>query len=196
MRVRLTSLFLTMLLVPAVASAESHKADYYTGVSGGTGGSSVKGLAQSLVFGCEKCGERWRWLGFTAADGSFQFGGHEGKDLTQATVQFGARVTVTSLRKPPQNDTRVKLFVQGAGGFAYTNDGTDQSGTNGVGSFGFGAQVFLHKQPVMSQSGTPTNKSHWGGLGFQWQYDYIWRTTRPGYWRTSGGVVIRFLHKE
>jgi hypothetical protein len=189
MRVRVTSLFLALLFIPALAFADAHKADYYTGGSGGTGGSTIKGFAQSLVFGVE----RYRWLGLTAADASFQFGGHNGKDLTQTTLQFGARVTLTSFRKPPANDTRVKMFVQGAGGFAYTNDSTDQSGSNGVGSLGGGIQVFAHKVPVPE---TQNRQSRYGGVGFQWQYDYIWRSGRPGYWRTSAGVVIRFLHKE
>lgn len=193
MRVRFCGLFIALLAIPTLAFADAHKADYYGGGSGGTGGSTVKGAALSLVFGAEDfLGERYRCLGITVADASFQFGGHNGKDLQQTTLQFGARVTLTSLRKPPANDTRVKIFVQGAGGFAYTNDGTDQSGSNGVGSVGGGIQVFAHKVPAPES----TTAKHYGGVGFQWQYDYIFRAGRPGYWRTSAGVVIRALHKE
>ncbi|HKW02316.1 MAG TPA: hypothetical protein VJN96_21010 [Vicinamibacterales bacterium] len=167
--------------------------DGYVGGSGGAGGSTLKGAALSVVFGGEDLwGERYRWLGLTLGDASFQFGGHNGKDLQQTTVQWGARCTLTSFMKPPANDTRVKIFVQGAGGFAYTNDGTDQSGSNGVGSIGGGMQVFWHKVPAPES----TTARHYGGVGFQWQYDYIFRTGRPGYWRTSAGLVIRALHKE
>jgi hypothetical protein len=188
MRVRVTFLFLAILFIPALAFADAHKADYYGGGSGGTGGSKVGGFVQSLVFGVERC----RWLGVTAADASVQFGGENGKDLTQFTYQFGARVTLTSFKTPPANDTKVKVFVQGGGGWAYTNDGTDQSGANGVGSLGGGIQWFAHKLPVPGA----TNKSAHGGIGVQAQLDYIWRAERQGYWRASAGVVYRFLHQE
>ena len=187
MRGRLTALLLaTLLVLPTFAFADGHKADYFAGGSGGTGGSKLGGIAQSLVFGFGR--ERVPWLGITAADASFQFGGENGRDLTQLTLQWGARVTLTSLKKlaPDAADTRVKVFVQGAGGFAYTNDGTDQSGSNGVGSFGGGIQWFAKT--------LRPGENRYAGLGFQAQADYIWRADRDGYWRVAGGVVYRFLH--
>lgn len=193
MRGRLTLLLLvTLLIFPAAALADGHKADYFAGGSGGTGGSKLGGVAQSLVFAFGR--ERCPWLGLTAADASVQFGGENGKHLTQLTLQWGARVTLTSLKKPDPKtpDTQVKVFVQGAGGFAYTNDGTDQSGSNGVGSFGGGIQWFAEKGPHPDGS----NEERYGGLGLQAQADYIFRADRDGYWRVAGGVVYRFLHPK
>ena len=191
MRGRLTALLLaTLLVLPTFAFADGHKADYFAGGSGGTGGSVVGGFAQSLFFGAEHA--CCPWLGIGAADGSVQFGGENGKDLTQLTLQFGARVTLTSL-KDPNPDTQLKVFVQGGGGFAYTNDGTDQSGSNGVGSIGGGVQWFFHK--VQVPDGTP-GEMLYGGIGLQAQVDYIWRADRDGYWRVAGGVVYRFLHPK
>ena len=190
MRGRLTALLLaTLLVLPTFAFADGHKADYFAGGSGGTGGSVVGGFAQSLFFGAEHA--CCPWLGIGAADGSVQFGGENGKDLTQLTLQWGGRVTLTSLKKP-NPDTQLKVFVQGAGGFAYTNDGTDQSGKNGVGSFGGGIQWFAHQQPHPDGS----KEMRYGGLGLQAQVDYIWRTEREGYVRVAGGVVYRFLHPK
>jgi len=172
MRGRLTVLLLLTLLIvvcPASAFADGHKADYF---AGGSGRNPVP------------------WLGITAADASMQFGGENGRDLMQLTLQFGARVTLTSLKKP-NPDTQVKVFVQGAGGFAYTNDGTDQSGSNGVGSFGGGIQWFAEKHDHPDGG-----EKRYGGLGLQAQADYIWRADRDGYWRVAGGVVYRFLHPK
>jgi len=188
MRGRLTALVVTLLLVPALALADGHKADYFSGASGGTGGSKLAGFTQSLVFGVANC----RWLNVTAADASVQFGGENGKDLTQVTYQAGVRVTLTSFKDSPANDTQLKVFVQGAGGFAYTNDGTSESGSNGVGSLGAGIQWFVGKVPV---PGAPKEEQY-GGIGLQAQVDYIWRSERSGYVRASAGVVYRFLHKK
>jgi len=191
MRGRLTVLLLLTLLIvvcPASAFADGHKADYFAGGSGGTGGSKLGGVAQSLVFAFGR--NRVPWLGITAADASMQFGEENGRDLMQLTLQFGARVTLTSLKKP-NPDTQVKVFVQGAGGFAYTNDGTDQSGSNGVGSFGGGIQWFAEKHDHPDGG-----EKRYGGLGLQAQADYIWRADRDGYWRVAGGVVYRFLHPK
>ena len=197
MRGRLTVLLLvTLLIFPAAAFADGHKADFFGGGSGGTGGSKLGGITQSLVFGLGREGCLWMkdkncpWLGITANDLSVQFGGENGKELTQMTLQWGGRATLTSF-KVPNPDTPIKVFVQGALGLAYTNDGTEQSGTNFVGSVGGGIQWFPNKLPHPDGKGEMR-----GGFGLQAQADYIFRTTRSGYWRGAAGVVYRFLHHK
>ena len=69
---------------------------------------------------------------------------------------------------------------------------TSESGSNGVGSLGAGIQWVVGKVPV---PGAPKEEQY-GGIGFQAQVDYIWRSERSGYVRASAGVVYRFLHKK
>lgn len=210
MRVRLTSLFLAILVVPAVAYAEAHKADLSGGGSGGSGGSAIGGFWQSIAFDWPigKCG----WCS-PVADLSVQFGRHqvEGQQtdnaLTQVAYQGGFRASLGGLaasirrkgRQVEEQDPQLKIFLQVLAGAVYTNDGTSHNDdkspgtTNGAITFGGGFQYFFGK--AMPEGGTVLHAAGWG---VQAQVDHIWRADRESFTRVSGGVTYRFLksHKH
>jgi hypothetical protein len=206
MRVRFFSLLLALLSIPTLAFADFHKVDFSGGGSGGTGGSGVGGFAQSLSWGVKFDNKFIRWTcsscGIVLPDISVQFGGHHDPvtdqktdlDTTQVAYQAGFRWTPESLRgrNGKYVDKPTKLFIQLLAGQVYTNDGTAAPGRNGVITLGGGIQYFPRKEDRTTKAGKV--EPHCAGLGFQAEFDKIWRSDREGFWRLSVGVVYRFLH--
>jgi hypothetical protein len=186
MRVRLSCLVLAMFLVPALAHADGHKADLYAGFSFGDGGSKISGFHQSLAWSLpspkDSPSPKAHWLTLVIPDVSVQFGGHNGKDLTQVAYLFGARVSLTS------RYSRHKVFAQGLYGGVYTNDGTVDAGSNQAGASGAGYETFFHDR---TEAAKKIGDPHLG-LGFRVQIDYVFRSERESFTRASAGFVYRF----
>ena len=181
MRVRLTSLFLTILLIPAMAFAESHKADLFGGGSGGTGGSTIAGYLVGINWGTSN-----PWIDVVGPTVSTQYGGHDGKSLTQTAYHGGIRLTV---RSKQHVDMEYKPFVHVLFGGVYTNinDGSGQALKDASWTFGGGVDKFFHKITVQGLD-------HMTGVGFRVQYDYIVRVgDHTNFHRVSAGVVWRIL---
>jgi len=176
---RLVGLLLAWLLVPGLAHADSHIADYYSGASGGGGGSKLYGfheafnLASRRSMGCY-------WGG--GADFTNHFGSHDGKDETQFAYMFGPRCSIPLGTKEHQNLLHLQLLL----GWVYTNDGTDNSKNDGA----VGYSIAYDR--VLKCGDGPT---HCKGLTLRFQTDYINRSEdsgRSNFPRFSGGVVYRF----
>ena len=114
MRVRLACLVLGALLVPALAHADSHIADYYFGYSQGNGGSTLKGFSHAMVK--EFTNPKLRNLGI-GGDFTVHFGSHDDKDVTQVIFMGEGRYTLFKLWN------RALIHAQGLLGGVYTNDG-------------------------------------------------------------------------
>ena len=180
MRIRLTFLLLALLLVPGLAYADAHKMDYFLGGSGGDGGSGIGGAHASINWGT-----KIPWLDVVGPDFSVQFGGHQGKSLTQVAYQGGLHFTLTSMKKP-YKDMPVKPFAHFMAGGVYTNDSTGKAFKDGAFSFGFGVEQFFKKDA--------TQTDHFSGVGYRVQYDYIIRSgDRESFSRVSAGIVYRLL---
>jgi hypothetical protein len=180
MRVRLLCLVLAIFLVPALVHADGHKADLYGGFSFGDGGSKIAGFNQSLAWSLPS--PKAHKLTLVIPDVSVQFGGHDGKDLTQVAYLFGARVSLTP------RYSRHKAFAQALYGGVYTNDGTVDAGSNQAGAIGAGYETFFHDR---TEAAKKTGDPHLG-LGFRVQIDYVFRSERESFTRASAGFVYRF----
>jgi hypothetical protein len=178
MRVRLSSLFVALVLVPTLSFADSHKADLYGGGSGGTGASSVGGVHGSIAWDLKD----YPRFSVVVADFSTQFGSHQGKDLTQVSYLWGARVWLN------RAGSRNKAFVQVLGGGVYYNDGTPASGAKPAIGFG-GAYELGLGEPVKTSTGTDCV---WGIRG---EVERIKPRNRDAFTRVSGGVVFRFVRR-
>lgn len=199
MRVRLASLFLAILVVPAVAFAESHKADFYLGSSGGSGGSTIGGFIAGSNWGTP-C----PWFDVVGPVFSTQGGGHESKALSQTVFQGGARLTLSAMNRdraaeaneaPDKNGNKKKLyFDRGWKPFAQAlvggtivniNDGSAKAIKDWSYTLGVGVDKFWH---TMKRDG----RVHYFGAGVRVQVDYV---IRPGdhtnFTRVSGGFVYR-----
>jgi len=163
-----------------LARADGHKADLYAGFSFGDGGSKITGFNQSLAWTLPS--PKVHKLTIVLPDMSVQFGGHDGKDLTQVAYMVGPRVSLTP------RYSRHKLFVQGLFGGVYTNDGTVDAGNNPTGAIGAGYEAFFHDR---TEADVKANRPHLG-LGFRVQVDYIMRSDRDSFTRASAGFVYRF----
>lgn len=187
MRVRLASLLTAILLVPAAAYAESHKADLFGGGSGGNGGSTIGGWIAGINWGTA-C----PWLDIVGPTASTQFGGHDGKSLSQIAYHGGARVTLTSMKTARDGhavDQTIKPFVHVLVGGVYTNinDGSGQAFKDLSWTFGGGVDKFWHHT-------TLNGRDHTSGVGFRVQYDYIVRNgDHTNFSRVSAGIVWRIL---
>ena len=115
MRLRLSWVVLG-LLVPTLAYADDHWADNYAGFSGGSGGSTVYGVHDSVAIEFKK----WPDLGVVPVDFSVQFG----EQVTQVIYMAGARYTWA-----PSSDRMHanKVLLQALFGTVYTNDGASTS---------------------------------------------------------------------
>lgn len=114
MRVRVACFVLGVLLIPTLARADSHIADFYSGFSGGGGGSTLLGFHQSFA----KAWAEPPWCKLSAVgDVSVQFGSHNGRDVTQVVYSGGPRCTFA------KHDWRNLLQAQLLVGGVYTNDG-------------------------------------------------------------------------
>jgi hypothetical protein len=200
MRVRVTSLFLAVLLAPTVAFAESHKADLFGGGSGGTGGSKIGGYIVGVNWGtCVP------WIDVVGPTVSTQYGGHDGKSLTQTAYHGGVRLTLTSMQRdraaekaaPSTSqkyyvDKDVKPFVHFLVGGVYSNinDGSGQALKDWSVTIGGGVDKFFHKVSL-------NGRDHVTGVGFRVQYDYVVRSgDSTNFHRVSAGVVWRILKEH
>ena len=175
MRVRFFSLLLALLTIPTLAFADFHKADFYGGGSGGTGGSAVGGVLGSINWGTQI-----RWFDAVLADVSWQHGSHEGKALNQVAIQAGGRFFMTSFNKV---DKPYKPFLHVLIGGVHT---------------GQESKPWLHDMSITVGGGYEhfwkKEGDHYKGLGVRGQVDLV---MRPGdsakFWRYSGGIVYRDL---
>jgi len=193
MRVRLTCLLSTLLLVPSLVYADGHKAGLSGGGSGGNGASKLFGF--NLGFEHKLPGDvpdlakyKYWWLGMVLADVSVQFGSHEGQ-VTQVTYMAGARVSLT----PRHADN--KFFAHGLLGFSNTNHLNHGAGNDFVYAFGGGYERFKKRTPEQIKA----NQTH-EGLGFRTQVDIIIRDNDDfdlgTFTRVSAGIVYRWrLHQ-
>ena len=188
-----TGLLFALALVPAVAYADSHKADLSGGGSGGTGGSALGGFIAGINWGTSL-----PWLDVVGPTVSQQYGSHDGKSLTQTAYHGGVRVTLSSMERDPQDRTHFldkpyKPFVQVLIGGVYSNlnDGSGLALKDFSWDVGGGIDIFSHTAKG------PDGRDHSAGLGFRVQYDYIVRTgDGANFHRVSAGVVWRILKEH
>ena len=191
MRVRVFSLLLALLTIPTFAFADAHKADFYGGGSGGTGGSIIGGFIAGVNWGT-KC----PWFDVVGPVASNQGGGHDEKALSQTVFHGGGRFTLTSMRKDREGhylDKRYKPFGQILVGGVITNinDGSGDAIKDFSYTFGGGIDTFLHKPKQLH------GREHSAGVGIRVQVDYV---VRPGdhtnFTRVSAGVIYRILKEN
>ena len=199
MRSRLLGLLFALALVPTLAFADSHKADLFGGGSGGTGGSAIGGYIAGINWGTGlPC------LDFVGPTASTQYGGHDGKSLTQTTYNAGVRWTLSSMErdvaadradrtKKHYVDKPYKPFVQVLYGGVYSNvnDGSGAAVKDQSWDFGGGIDIFSRTAKG------PDGRDHYAGLGFRVQYDYIVRVgDSTNFHRVSAGLVWRILKEH
>lgn len=173
MRIRLWCLVLIVVLVPALARADDHWADYYAAFSGGDGASKLFGFHQALAV--TSPGAPSHYLSFVVTDVSIQKGSHDGSGVSQATFLWGGRVT---LSKPGH---RVKPSLHGLLGVVSTDGVAD--GASFAGAIGGGLEYLPHPQD-------PDRKK---GFGIRGQVDRVFRNgAGDDFWRFSGGIFYRF----
>ena len=89
MRVRFFSLLIALLTIPALAFAESHKADFFGG-----GSARQRRAARSAAYiAGRQLGYLLPWLDVVGPVASTQDGGHDGKALSQTAYHGGVRLT-------------------------------------------------------------------------------------------------------
>jgi hypothetical protein len=173
MRLRLSGLVLAIVLVPTLANADDHRADWYGGFSGGGGGSKLFGFHESLGIGFPQTkAENLSIVG----DLSVHFGSSDaGTDVTQVAFMGGARYTFA------KDNSRHKPSAHFLAGTVYSNDG-GSGGKNGAIAVG-GTYEFLLKRGAAPMS----------GWGIRFQIDYFNRADRSNFTRISSGIVYRFV---
>ena len=191
MRIRPACLvFGVLLLVPALAYADSHNADFGGGASWGGGGSTLSGFIVTL-------GRSWKVPeGNPPADSprrivfgevgvsSVQFGGDAGRDVTQVIWGGGLRVSYAQPRSRNFFHAQVQLVG------VYTNDGRFISSKgnpepNDKGVTVGGAYDWVFRKPIGGL--TPVR-----GLGLRGQVDRVFNLgDRHSVWRFSGGLIYR-----
>jgi hypothetical protein len=178
--------FGVLLLVPPLAYADSHNADYYGGGSGGGGGSTLKGFI--VAFGKDlpkqplaKHGIFWGVVG----GASVQFGGHAGRDVTQVVLGVGPRVTFS------KSDWQIHGHAQF--GDVYTNDGLliNTKGEPEPNDFDVAAGAAIDY--LFPHGSFPGTNTHLPGLGFRLiEVDRVFNHgDRSSVWRFSAGLVYR-----
>ena len=170
MRIRRHSLVAAvLLLIPTVARAHDHTADFFAGLSFAHA-SSLWGIHQSLAITSDVPSNRD--LSFVG-DFSFDVGEHDGQDLTRAAFMGGARYTVTGERLL-KHLISAHLLV---GGVRDAGAQADNDWALAVG----GGWEYL---PGGDQSA--------GGFGFRVQADYVKNLSGgDSFSRYSAGVVYR-----
>jgi hypothetical protein len=177
MRTRLSCLVLGFLLIPSLARADGHWADFYAAFVGGGGGSNVYGIHSA--FAATSPGGPSHYLSFVLTDVSIQSGSHDGSDVTQITFLWGPRVTFSK----PDHKLKPSVHVLLGG---VTTDGV-ADGTTFATAFGGGVEYLPN----------PTDKDRKKGFGVRAQIDRVVRSgDREDFWRISGGVFYRFGHQD
>jgi hypothetical protein len=189
MRVRLTCLLSTLLLVPSLVYADGHKAGLSGGGGGGNGASKLFGF--HLGFDHKLPGDAktladynyWRWS-LVLADLSVQFGSHDGQ-ATQVTYMAGARYELTP--RFSQNKVAARALL----GVANTNHLNHGAKNDFVYAFGGVYEWFRKRTAEEIKNDDPQL-----GLGFHVQVDVIIRDNDEldlgTFTRVSAGVVYRF----
>ena len=178
MRIRNACLGLVVLLIPALAFADSHRADVYSAFSSGGGGSNLSGFIVALgktQIQPEQGPPKKVLLGGVGG-ASVQFGSHEGRDVTQVVWSAGPRVTFEKDR-----ESRNFFHAQVTFGGVYTNDGQEPNDFATV----VGAAYDFAFRPHAGATKHP-------GLGFRLQADRVFNMgDRDDVWRLSAGFVYR-----
>jgi len=178
MRLRVAGIVLGALVIPVLAHADSHIADYYAAYSAGGGGSTLQGFRQAWTKGWDK--PKACKLGATG-DVSVQFGSHaDGTDVTQVIYTGGPRCTLA------KHDSKTLVHVQGLLGGVYTNDGT---GAPNDTVFVLGAAI---DQALTKKF---TKMTPFTGWGVRFEADRVFNLgDRESVNRYSIGVIYRFPH--
>jgi len=177
MRVRLACLVLGALLVPILAQADGHSADFAAAYSASSGGSTLHGIQTTFAKSLGPLGPCA--LGATLVDVGFQIGEHEGRDLTHVFYMAGPRVTCKN-----SDEGRHLVHAQFLAGGAHSNDG--RAGPNdGALSLGVAYEF---------AAGGPSGRTRHKGLGGRAQVERIWRKGdgREAVTRFSVAAVYRF----
>jgi len=199
MRVRFVCLALGMLLVPALAHADSHNADFYGGFAGGGGGSTIPGFITEVAKDFKEKdlaplvqGQKEHFHAFWAGVGgvSSQFGSHEGRQLTRTVYGAGGRMTIT------KHDSRNFYHAQAQLVGIYSNDGLDHEQPNDLGIAVGAAYDFSFHGP--RDTGSVGTKVY--GMGLRFQADRIFNIgsngdVRGSVWRLSAGLIYRAPRK-
>ena len=177
MRIGNVCLGLVVLLIPALAFADSHRADVYSGASGGGGGSNLGGFIVALGLTEIQQREPRNVLFGGVGSASVQFGSHEGRDLTQVVWSIGPRLTF----EKDQNSKNV-FHAQVTFGGVYTNDGQGQKNMATVVGAAYDRAFHTHE-----------GKTPHPGLGLRLQADrvLIKGEERKDAWRFSAGFIYR-----
>ena len=164
---------LVLILIPAAAHADDHRADWYVAFSGGTGASSLYGFHNAFAIAINT--PTLHRLSIVPGDVSVQFGSHDGEAARQATYLAGARLTVS------KHGSHVKPTVHALAGTVIAYRGAVNS-TSGAISVGGGLE-YVRDDPARVQATI---------VGARMQVDYIMRTDdQDNFWRVSGGLVLR-----
>jgi hypothetical protein len=188
MRIRNACLGLVVLLVPALAHADSHNADAYGGGSGGGGGSNLGGfivaLGKTQLQSPPGQPQRKVLLGGIGG-ASVQFGAHNGRDVTQVIAEVGPRI---SFMKPRSKSI---VHAQVSAAWVYTNDGRDiENGDEKPNDFGIVVGV-AYDYALREGAGKGTSTAH-SGLGMRFQADRVLNLgNREDVWRLSAGLIYR-----
>ena len=175
MRMRLIGLVLGLLLVPALASADDHRWDWYFGGSGGDGASKLAGIHQAIGIALGQQGTRRKVA--VVGDLSTQFGSHDGIPVTQFAYMTGVRL-MASRRSDKFKPSGHVLF-----GGVYQNDGLADTNDGAI-AIGFGVEYIPN----------PTSPELRHSFGIRAQVDRIFRMSdvREDFWRASVGVIFRY----
>jgi hypothetical protein len=175
MRIPFSAFLCALLLSPAVARADDHRADWYGGFSGGSGASKLAGFYNAFAIPLPSQNPRLHRMSLLT-DVSVQFGKHDGQSVSQVVYMAGAKYTFA--RREQKNKVSAHIL----GGTEYYNTAGNASNT-GVLAFGVGYEFIP----------APTSSNLLDGLGVRVQVDSVFRSgDRENFWRVSGGLIYRF----
>jgi hypothetical protein len=168
MRVQRPWLFLLVLLVPAIALADDHKADVAGAVSYGNG-STTWGPHVMAACSLPFLDHNLSVLG----DFSAHFGSDDGSDADRVSLMGGVRYTFAKAKSYPKHVPFGHVLL----GTVHSHEGGED--TDFAVAFGGGYEF------VPYRSANPRQE----GVAFRVQADYL---AGAGFFRFSGGVVYRF----
>ena len=163
---RLPIVVVVLLLVPTVARAHDHTADFFSAFCYAYD-SNLFGVQQALSVTSPKPGNKDLSIVF---DTSVHMGKHEGDSRTRVLIMGGVRYTLTQLLDPDRHLVTAHFL---AGGM---RDGGAVTTADPAVAFGGGYEYL--------KNGTAT------GLGFRFQFDYV-VSGGQDFPRFSGGIVYR-----
>ena len=175
MRIRPSGLALVVLLVPAVVTADDHRADRFAGFTRSGGGSSLFGIHVTDAITIPNMKSKDLAL---LADLSVHFGSHNENDMTRVPYLVGLRWTFAKDNLPPEQKPKFLPFVHGLVGGVYTNNGAE-SGNSFAGVIGAGFDYVPRRGQARRE-----------GWAVRVQFDYI--GSGDDFTRFSTGLVYRF----